>query len=752
MRKILISSVMLCIISSALVYTGCSDGLFTGEADDNAMPEVWLSSGPVEGDTTGYQVHFYWSGWDPDGEISHFEFVVAEGSSELGIGFNPADTAGADKWRSTAVHDSVFRVEADENPRAYEPDDPNSIYTRYDKTHTLFLRAVDLQGRGSKVVHRSFTAWTIAPICFIEHPPVGTTTYSTVITFRWTARDPIDSPSNSQDPDSIRYLYSQVLDKDGIYSPNFRILDDFNANPQDYEHLWSNWIWYRASGDSGKTTKIGDDEVLELNRRHFFAVQAKDEAGAVTAIFENDVNIKQFLVSWKQGPLLTLTEPFLGGFQFLGTGMNPIQKRLPPGIPLNFCWKATADDYGGEIVGFRYGWDIQDLNDPAQWAGSFSPFTLCALERTLYSGIHTLFVEAKDDGGRISRARIEIEIIQFTMDRDLLWVDDFASTDAPNPARTLPLESEHDEFWLDICSRVPSFIPDRDQYDVQAANNKVPEITLIGRYANIIWTYSSTTITAWNQIIPFTPESMVGSGGVLSINYLSLFLAKGGHLLTLGRPGGLVEAFLANPQLPASFKHDMSTVSNTDTSGVNSMPYKDYCVTIVDKVTGNFHTAEDMPDGANRSVDRDAMMRAVRDEEDEVVQTSLVGLPDTLALWSEVTDCPVCFFNLRDRGFSYVELYDVEYYMEFRQIAASQGCFHPMYRMRSMSVISPLYDQPVALVITKYRDLFYGRDDISFIPAYSFHFGFPLWFFDREDVDQVMNVIFEDWQLEHTED
>ncbi len=751
MRKLLISLIALGALLSLILLAGCSEGLYTGDADNNSAPQVWLSSGPVDGDTTGYQVHFYWSGWDPDGEISHFEFcIVASGIS--GIGFNPADTSGADKWYSTNVHDSTFRVVADENPRAYEPDNPNSIYTRYDKTHTLFMRAVDLRGKGSEVVHRSFTAWTIAPICFIEQPPVGTNTYSTVITFRWTARDPVDSPSNSQDPDSIRYLISQVVNREGIYQQDFLIIDTLNAYPQDYEHLWSDWIWYRAPGDSGRSTKIGDDEILQLNLQHIFAVQAKDEAGAVTAIFQRDTNVKQFIVSWKQGPLLSLNEPFLGGFRFLGSSMNPVQRSLPPGVPLNFCWSATAADYGGEIVGYRYGWDIQDLGDPNQWegGGSFNPYTLCAQERTLYSGVHMFILQVMDDGGRITTAKIEVEIIQFTMDRDILWVDDLPSSDVPNPSRTMPTETEHDQFWIDICSRVEGFVADRDVYDVASRNSVIPPIELVGRYANIIWVFSSTTGGAWRQVIPFTPESMIGQAATLTVNYLSLFLAKGGHLLTCGRTdrggGGLTAAFLSTPLMPSSFKHDMSTQDPEDTTGVNSMPYRDYCVTVVDKVTANFRTAEEMPVGVFRSTDRDAMRYGEKITTDPVVAEHLSGFPAQMRLWSVIT-CSTCFFNPSTRGFTYVEVYNPKYYMDFRLIPSSQGCFHPTYKMKARNVLSPLEGQAVALVLTKYRDKFYGRDDITFVPAYSFHFGFPLWFFNRDDVDQVMEVIFNEWQL-----
>lgn len=722
--------------------------MFTGTSNENRPPEVWLSSGPVQGDTTGYQVHFYWSGWDPDGEISHFEFCIVA-SGETGVGFNPADTTGADKWFDTVAHDSIFRVLADENPRPYEPDNPNSIYTRFDKTHTLFLRAVDLQGKGSEVVHRSFTAWTIAPVVIIEHPPLGNNTYSTVITFEWTGRDPIDSPVNTQDPDSIRYLLSLVLDKQGVYNPTFNIIDDLNLNPQDYEHLWGDWIYYRAPGDSGRTTVIGDDEILELNRQHIFAIQAKDEAGAITAVFERDTNVKQFVVSWKQGPLLNVTEPFLGGFQFLGKTMNPVQKQLPPGIPLNFCWSATADDYGGQIVGYRYGWDIQDLDDPSQWATMFSPFVRCATERTLYSGSHTLYIEVIDDGGRITRARIEIEIIQFTMERTLLWVDDAAFNETNNPAKLYPKESEHDAFWIDICGRAEGFNADRDIYDVSAVNLEPPKITTIGRYSNIIWTYGAATETAWNQVIPYTPESMIGQAAQLTINYISLFLAKGGHLLSSGyesrSSGGLTDAFIVATLLPATFKFDMSPVDAEDTSGVNSMPYKDYCVQAVDQVVGNFRTGEDMAPGVTRNIERDAMRYAWRDRDDPVTQ-SLIGLPDTLDLWSEIT-CSVCFFNPVVRGFTYVEVYDPQYWLDFKLIPGNLGCFHPMYRMAARNAISPLNRQSVGLVLTKFKDQFEGREDINFIPAYSFHFGLPLWFFNRSDVNAIINVIFNEWQI-----
>lgn len=722
---------------AVLVCTGCSDGLYTGQRKENLPPEVWLSSGPVESDTTSYKVHFYWSGWDPDGEISHFEFVVVDGDP---IGFSPADTTGLDKWTVTTGYDSVLSVSADSFPHPYLP---NPLYTIYDRTHTFFIRAVDLEGKRSEPATRSFTAWTLAPVTIIERPEGSSRTYSTVITFGWTGRDPIDSPANVQNPDSIRYMYSQVVDHDGIYNPLFPIIDDINENPEHYEDLWCNWISYNAPNDSGRVTILGDDEILELNRSHVFAVQAKDEAGAVTCIFQRDVNIRQFTVSWKSGPLLTITEQYLGGFQFLGTILNPERKELPPGIPLNFKWSADASEYGGEIVGYRYGWDVQDLDDPADWDVSLSPYNRAAPERILYSGSHTFFIQVIDNGGKVTLGRITVEIIPFSMERDLLWVDDFPAQSQELPAREMPSETQHDEFWIDICSKSDGFLSERDVYDCRLNNFRQPPMTLIGKYKSIIWTYSSGTNSVLGDVIEFTPESMIGQAGQIPINYLSIFLTKGGHLWTQGRSdglnGGLAVIFPRAVEWPASFKHDM--VSNPDdTSGVYCMGYKDYCISVVDKVIGNFKTGEGIP---GRSQSRDALRYMYKDPADTFA-AKFPGMPEQVELWEEITSCSGCFFNPLYRGFTYVEMYNSEYWMDLRMIPAL-GCFHPLYRMRTRSSLSYVDYTTVAVVITKYSN--FTPEIAGGKAACSFHFGLPLWFFDHDAVDAISSAIFEEWGI-----
>jgi hypothetical protein len=739
LRRFILSAIFLLLA----LQIGCSEDLYIGTRRENSPPEIWLSSGPVEGDTTNYQVHFYWGGWDPDGEIAYFEFIVVDGDP---IGFDQEDTTGIDKWYRTSVYDSVFRVTADDVP--VDVSINNNLYTKYQRTHTFFIRGVDAHGYRSEPQYRSFTAWTLAPYVQIDRP-ADAPVLGRVITFHWVGRDPIDDPSNTQDPDSVRWLWGKLIDSNGIYNPAFDMPRDLNNNPWRYEKKWQPWISYSAPMDSGKETTIGDDEVLEVNWTHVFVVQAKDEAGAVTAIFDRDLNYRQFIVSESAGPELTITEPYLGSFRFLGRNFTPEKRDLPPGVPLNFHWRADASSYGGEIVGFRYGWNVADVSNPGDWAVSFSPFNLTAPERILYSGTHTFLIEVIDNTGSSTLAQIEINIVPFNMERNLFWVDDFYSTDFNQIYWAVPTETQHDQFWLDICAKVEMFIEEDDVYDVARNNYKPPHIERIGKYKNIIWTYS-TTDNAWKQLVLFTPETQVTSGTQLTVNYISIFLAKGGHLWTCGRSdrGGGLAAVLAPvaQSFPMNLRCEITGNQegcSGDTSGVYSMAYKDYCVTVLDKVEGIHRTGVGIP---FRTVDHDALSWSYKDNDSEY-NSFYPGLPDTLALWDEVTKSGR-FFDPQVRGFSYVEIYNPEYWLAYTGVS-SQNCFTPMYRMRTRNSISPVNRSTIAIWLKKHANVVPDIPPESglAVAAPSVHFGIPLWFFDHEAVENIADVVFEEWQI-----
>jgi hypothetical protein len=750
------------LIYSALVvlalfsfFLGC-EKTFIGPAEQNKAPEVWLSSGPVEGDTTGYQVHFYWGGWDPDGEVAKYEFDVVDGDP---YGFDPQDTTGLDKWLTTTVHDSVFRVSTSDTFRKVIID--GDLYTRYDKTHTFFIRAVDVEGKRSEAVYRSFTAWTLSPIVTItvpvapKNPEINLQSLGKVVNFQWKGVDPIDSPDNTQDPDSIRYLYHRVDSPGFGYYAKFNITNDLNKNPWRYDEDWSPWIYYRADGDSGRSTMLGDDETLELAKQFIFAVQAKDDAGAVTSIFSRSSNVRQFLVGARVAPVLTITEPRVGGFQFKGTNLTALPRYLPPGVELHFEWSATAKDYGGLISCYQYGWDVADLTNPDDWESD------CGINNTectatWYSGQHTLFVRVYDNSGTETLGQIEINIVPFTMDRNLLWVDDYPSDNSiTQTTYYYPREDEHDALWLGHCARAGGFDPDRDVYDAKANTYNPPNVKIIGRYKNIIWSYTNTTSGGClDNIIEFTPESSLGTGSQVAVNYLSIFLAKGGHLLTEGQAsgdhGGLA-ASIPNAKFPMNFKCEMAEIQegcSGDTSGVNSMPYKDYCITVIDKVKGMFRDSDDMP--YRRVVKYDVMFPCMLKTND-AWNDSVPGMPDSLTLWSQCTKTGSFYARTGALGgFDHLEIYDPAYWMTITG-TSSQGCFHPVYRMKTFNSLSCLNYQAVALWVTKYADVVPDVESGIKVAAPSLHLGFELWYFNRTQGTRIINTLFREWQILATE-
>jgi hypothetical protein len=129
------------------------------------------------------------------------------------------------------------------------------------------------------------------------------------------------------------------------------------------------------------------------------------------------------------------------------------------------------------------------------------------------------------------------------------------------------------------------------------------------------------------------------------------------------------------------------------------------------------------------------------------------GMPDNLNLWSEVIKAGRYYApnepDPRPGGFTPVEVYDPAYWMNHTAVT-SQGCFHPMYRMKSKNALSPLNNQTAALWVTKYADVVPSVTSGVAVAAPSAHFGFELWFFDRPQVNRIIYVIFNEWGIAAT--
>ncbi len=734
------------LLAVIVMTVSCSEDVLVGEDIENVPPTVRITDAPFEKVPTKYQVHFYWYGYDPDGSIDHYEYVVVPGDP---IGFDPADTTGIDKWNITELGDMLIEVTADERDTTVTID--YMMYTRYHKTHTFFVRAVDNEGMPSDPAYRSFTAFTLAPQILISQPmnPNNERLFlSPLTTFVWEGKDPIDSPWNYQDVDSIRYMHMIYYDS---------IIDDLNMHPEVFEDKWSPWISYAAPGDSGISTILGDDEIISHGNTYIFAVQAKDEAGAVTSIFDTRSNVREFYVRKPLAPLLTVTEQHLGIYKFVGVNLNAKVYYVPAGFPLNISWIGDASHYSSEVTTYRYGWDIRNLEDPSEWEVEAGPFIRSCPQRKFSSGIHTLYIEAADRLGAVTLARIEIVVVVLSMEKNLLWVDDFFSWDFPQINYAMPTESEHDDFWIDVCSRAHGFDPEGDVYDTAEHFFEPPDIRYLWRYKNTIWSFCGARMenNAWMKIIFLTSEDEVREDiPNYPYNVLRLYLTSGGHLWTVGksdREGGFAGAlpehwtgwtYMKMLKFPLYLKCEMMYGPGHGCEymdGVETTPYKDFCISVLDKVYGVFRDDPAMPKRIN---EYDAMFLAYKDDSDPITN-SLPDLPPYLHLWREVTR-PGRFFDPLVRGFHYVEVYNPEYWMNSNGITP-QSCFHPLYRMRSRNSRSCVDSTVVAFWTTKYADV--TNDSPGYVAAPSVHFGFPLWFFNRYDVYALADAIFERWQI-----
>ncbi len=734
---------LFCFLTAALA-AACSENPFTGGLPENQRPTVILTNGPIEGDDSEYKVHFFWFGDDADGAIDHYEFLLADGSP---LGFNPEDTMGTDRWTKTVITDTVITAQADEYDSTFTIN--NNPYSKYKKTHTFFLRAVDDRGDVSETVYRSFNAWTFAPHIFIVEPdpplpPGSTQMLSMLISFGWYGKDPIDSPWNYQPVDSVRFLCTRC--------DNYT-LGNLNSHPERFEALWSPWISYEAPGDSGKATIIGDDEFLEPSVNYIFAVQAKDEAGAVTAVFDSRTNVRTFMPRVPTGPLIRLYEPYLGLFQYIGTNLNIRTVDVPPAFALNFRWNGDASHYGATVATFRYGWDISDLSNPNEWAVAPSPYATSCPTKIFYSGIHTLYVESVDVLGFKSLAVLEVRVIPTLMPKDLLWVDDFPSSDFAQTVYAFPTEKEHDDFWTDICLNVTTFNPATDIYDINENGHKLPSIELLWKYKNVIWTFNTAinpyTGCLWHDLVRFVPEGAITIDEEMIINFLPYYMAFGGHLWTCGesnRLGGLAAVVPSyNQVFPLVIKcqtFDPYATSCDNIIGVGTMAYKEYCVSVLDKVEGIFRSHEYIPGYVLRDTEYDAMSYGYLDESDPITG-SMPGFPRKLELWDVVMRAGN-FYDPTVRGFIPVEVYDPEYWLVYNRITP-QSCLHPIYRIRTRHSRSCINDQTVAFWTTKYADVCPMAEGA--VAAPSVHFGFPLWYFDRAQVDSIATVIFQTWNI-----
>ena len=323
-----------------------------------------------------------------------------------------------------------------------------------------------------------------------------------------------------------------------------------------------------------------------------------------------------------------------------------------------------------------------------------------------------------------------------------------------------PIIASFLNFWLDICSRAPGFDPDIDVYDTREESYETPDLRHIWRYKNLIWVYWTQRFdyNVWCKTVNFTPEQELGELGCkYTYNILQFYMLLGGHIWACGKAdmyGGLAgcnpvtklwsgDIYTRNLFFPLHLKCEMITGMKSagcvDKSGVNAMPYKDFCVSVLDKVGGYIRSDGTIP---YRTVNYDALRHAYRDPSDPVTN-GIPGLPPELHLWEEVTK-PGRYFDPMTRGFHYVEAYDPAYWMMGLGLL-SQPCFHPIYRMRTRSTKSALDHAAIAVWSTVHADVIANVPGA--VAAPSVHLGFPPWYFNRDEMRAFADAVFREWGI-----
>lgn len=757
----------------------CASDELQGPGRANEKPTVWLSGRPPEGSLVDYRLHFFWGGWDPDGRISHYEYLVT--NNETGV-FDPCDTAivnpcpgrEPEVWNPVFGNDSIFQFTADsfvDSTNSSFRDNETDKF-EFQRNHTFFLRSVDDGGLRSIPTHISFTSRTLSPTIKVTVPRqvgLNPALVPPITTFRWTAKDFISNEAEQQDPDSVRWI---VVSTRPFGLPPYT--GDEWANTLDYIRRtpdapeWSDWHYYKAPNDSGKTWTSPH---LDLGP-YMFAIQAKDEAGAVTPVFDEANNVRRILASARStGPILTVTNRFIGTLVTANTKTPLTIVDLPAGIPMEFEFSANAESYGGLVSGYRYGWDILDLNDDEDWDISYTPFVgprARSPARTFFFGGHTFHIEAIDNSGFKSRVGITINIIPFSMNNDLLFIDDVLEPELScGWSRTSggqPCDVEHDAFWEFVLGDLENFNPAVDVVELGVAGISEVPLQTFADYKAVIWnsvgTIGGESASGLARVIRWVDPEQQQTGGKLSPNIVALYMAAGGKVLLVGNHimSMVVNRTTFTPAFPIIFRYELAgnqsgryPEQDVGKKGVgeNSFAYSECCVNVLDFATIQAPTLI-----RSAAAGHGCPVHQLRDH---VIRTDglRTALPlDTfpqLDLRPEAAGDPTKFYHESKAGLT-ADIFNPEYFRletvcrGVSELFPRRPCFQPIYGNGCLNVDSRIYGETTAF----WTSVFGQRvPDSGGVAARSAVWGFQPVFFNPAQVKSALSIIlFDEWNLQ----
>ncbi len=388
---------------------GCG-GNEEGMLVPNAEPETEITSQiPRDSSSVFHILTIEFLGRDIDGTVPTYEYLVhTYPRSVASIGDIVVPTPSDDDPRWTAVN--VSRAELTLTADTLRADPRGNIGEgRQDRWHTFFVRAIDNEGATDPTpAHRTFSAYSLGPQMALLEPVVRDMVAELPVTFvmQWDGFD--DGINSTRDPVEARWvLLPAQLDASDqpIGFPN--ALYDLP------DGAWGPWRPFAAADTTGREARFFDVIATQGDSTFVFAVQGRDDGGAVTPQFRTNIENGNNMAVLKvrsdipPGPGATLTETFsnLGSWTFEGAGL-PGEVVSAAGVDtVVVTWsRMTTRDYGGREGQYRYGWNVQDPGNDAEWSdwGRF----LAAPLRVMTLPTERFDLQLRDHLGQITTATL----------------------------------------------------------------------------------------------------------------------------------------------------------------------------------------------------------------------------------------------------------------------------------------------------------------------------------------------------------
>lgn len=555
MNRLKVVSVALALLLTCLL--GCGKGI-QGLIGPNSRPTIEITCGAVNSRPDSlvllsYSVTFCWSSFDPDGSVDHYEYATS---------VNDTDLSQRPKWLSTRLHQATVQFKAD-SVFDHNYDNEARRLRAFTRPQTFCVRAVDNNGALSPWDCRVFNALTVAPTTSIRVPASAPGVYSSTgpsITVRWQGQD-LDATDPKHLPVRYHLFLKDVTPAPGIYG----VVEGAGMVRQALRIPSSFYV-------GGDTTSYTFK--LLINHTYCLVIKALDQAGAEEPYPTADEGAAADLIDYnsigRNVALFTAASSIVGptldvvvGPQAKSfSGYDPtsfLSSQVGTNTPLSVLWLASAASYGGLVENYSYALDI---NDPTNenpkvirpggfsWTSPDERSTSAELPGWKEKGTHYFYVRCYDNSGYRTIATIQIDVIQITFAKPILFMLDSPGINLGAPTTEFLTKDELVEFWRDILETNRSYVDISDTLTypggrcipmagkaefyivAQKPLNEGVPLSVLGAYRVLAWTCPVSSIGAGSPKKTVL-HRMVDPAARLA-NNLFTYLQAGGNVWAMG--------------------------------------------------------------------------------------------------------------------------------------------------------------------------------------------------------------------------